>query len=203
MEKRLGFGGFNCLGASRGLLTLTVISVLAIGVGVTRRNLTPPPLEALDPTFMKAVTTAVSQRDVKAILARRPFSGPVEIRLFTSCHEDQHCTVFTTMEFTDVRSEESTVSLRVAVSVLAESDSSHRLSGSSWQVRRTDSATNATSTYAGVFPNLEDLPPTEDSNAITGLLITIQSAIGRALVENGVSPKQDTDQIGRTGARQI
>lgn len=116
---------------------------------------------------------------------------------------DQHCTVFLTMEFTDVRSEESTVSLIVAVSVLADSDFSHKLSGSSWQVRRTDSATNATSTYAGVFPNLEDLPPTDDSNAITGLLITIRSAIGRALVENGVIPKQDTDQIGRVGARQI
>lgn len=38
-------------------------------------------------------------------------------------------------------------------------------------------------------------PSTGDGHAITGLLTSIPSAIGEALVENGVTTKQDTDQL--------
>ena len=203
MEKWVAFGGVNRAGASRGLLTLVGIGLLGFGAGATKWYLTPPRLEALDPVLMRAVTSSVSQHDVKAILAHRPSSGPVHIKLYTSCDEAQHCTVFTAMDFTDALSEQSTVSLRVAVSVLAGSSRSYKISGSSWQVRRTDPATNASATYAGLFSNLGDFPPVGDGKAITGLLVSIQSAIGDALVANGVSPNQDTDQIRIAAARQL
>lgn len=203
METWEAFGGVKRAGASRGLLTLVGIGLLALGAGATKWYPTPPQLEELDPVLMRAVTSSVSQHDVKAILAHRPSSGPVHIKLYTSCDEVQHCTVFTAMDFTDALSEQSTVSLRVAVSVLAGASPSYKISGSSWQVRRTDPATNASATYSGLFSNLVNFPPIGDSKAITALLVSIQSAIEDALLANGVSPNQDTDQIRIAAARQI
>ncbi|MFC5511383.1 hypothetical protein ACFPOU_09640 [Massilia jejuensis] len=189
METWVAFGGVKRAGASRVLPTLVGIGLLALGAGATKWYPTPPQLEELDPVLMRAVTSSVSQHDVKAILAHRPSSsGPVHIKLYTSCDEVQHCTVFTAMDFTDALSEQSTVSLRVAVSVLAGSSASYKICESSWQVRRTDPATDASATYAGLFSNLGHFPPIGDSKAITALLVSIQSAIEDALLENGVSP---------------
>lgn len=107
------------------------------------------------------------------------------------------------MDFTDALSEQSTVSLRVAVSVLTASSASYKISESSWQVRRTDPATNASATYAGLFSNLGHFPPIGDSKAITALLVSMQSAIEDALLANGVSSNQDTDQIRIAAAQQL
>lgn len=203
METWVAFGGVKRAGASRVLPTLVGIGLLALGAGATKWYPTPPQLEELDPVLMRAVTSSVSQHDVKAILAHRPSSGPVHIKLYTSCDEVQHCTVFTAMDFTDALSEQSTVSLRVAVSVLAGSSASYKISESSWQVRRTDPATNASATYAGLFSNLGHFPPIGDSKAITSLLVSMQSAIEDALLANGVSSNQDTDQIRIAAAQQL
>lgn len=203
METWVAFRGVRHAGASQGLLTLIGVTLLAFSAGAAKWNLTRPRLEALDPVLMRAVTSSVSQHDVKSILSHRPSSGPVHIKLYTSCDEVQYCTVFTAMDFTDAQSEQSTVSLRVAVSVLAGSGPSYKISGSSWQVLRTDPATNASTTYSGLFSNLGHFPPVGDSEAITALLVSIRSAIEDALFANGVSPNQDTDQIRIAAARQL
>lgn len=75
METWVAFGGVNRVRASRGLLTLIGIGLLALSAGATKWYLTPPRLEALDPVLMRAVTSSVAQHDVKAILAHRPSRG--------------------------------------------------------------------------------------------------------------------------------
>lgn len=169
--------------AQRGWFLLG-IALLGVGVGFGRSGTSDPalpPLDALDPMFLQAVTASISQHDVKAILTRRRTSGPVHIRLYSTCDTEQRCIIFSTMDFTDTRSSTSTMSLRVAVSVMPEATGAPRAIGSPWQVRTRDRALNASATYGGDFSDLSLLPAMGDDHAIASLLISIHFAINHAL----------------------
>lgn len=186
------WGGIRSAGtqvARRHLLPLLGIGLVVFGVGCARWISAALPLEALDPTFMKAVTASVSPNDVKAILAYRRASGPVHIRLYTSCDPEQRCIILTTMDFTDERSESSTISLKVAVHVMPDTGGAHRTTRASWQIRSFDPSNDGSATYAGDFSTLKDVPFVGDRNAMAGLLISIRSAIGTALRAHGVIAK--------------
>ena len=180
----------------RRLLALLAMGFLGMGVGFAKWNPAPRPLEALDPTLMKAVTASVSPHDVKAVLAHRHASGPVHLQLYTSCDEEQRCTIFTAMDFSDALADTSTISLRVAVRVTPETVGPGNTIGSSWQVLSMNPAIDTHTTYAGDFSDLKDLPAIGDNNAIAGLLTSMQGAISDALRANGVIAKLNTAKVG-------
>ena len=187
--------------AARRLLPLLGIGLLAIGSVFASRGSTPRPLEALDPTFMKAVSASVSQHDVKAILAYQRSSAPVHLRLQTSCDEEQRCTIFTTMDYPHSELHALTVSLRVAVDVIHDRERPHKMIASSWQVRLIDPAVNKRAAYAGDFRDMKGVPQIGDNDAIARLLTAIQLAIGEVLRANGAIVKPITSARGpKTGA---
>ena len=194
MKTWAGVRNVNVVVALR-LLAVLAIGLLETGVGFAKWNPTPRHLEALDPTFMKAVTASVSQHDVKTILAHQRSSGPVHVQLYTSCDEEQRCTILTTMDFSDAQFDASTISLKVAVHVMPETDGPHKTIRSSWQVQSMNAAFDAHTTYAGDFSDLKGLPAIGDNHAIAGLLTAIQAAIRDALGANGVIAKPNTAKV--------
>lgn len=185
METLVGIRRANAK-AVRRLVHFLCIALLGIGVVFASRGPPPPPLEALDPAFMKAVTASVSQKDVEAILAHQRSSAPVHLQLYTSCDDAQRCTIFTTMDFSHSDSHAPTVSLRVAVQVLAGTGSAHGSTASSWQVQASDPTIHQQASYAGDFTDLKDVPPIGENHAIANLLTAIESAIGKVLDSNGM-----------------
>lgn len=180
--------GICCVNATaaRRRLPLLCLGILGIGAVFASRGPSPPPLEKLDPAFMHAVTASLPQRDVKAILAAQHSSAPVDLQLYTSCDEEERCTILTTMEFAQSEPDAPSISLRVAVHVEPDPAGSPRTMASSWQVQKSDSAGTAHAMYAGDFTNLNALFSTGNDKAIASLLSSIQSAIGRVLRANGI-----------------
>ncbi len=194
MENRGALHAVNA-GAARRLLPMLCMGLLVTGVGFTSVVPARPALEALDPMFMKAVTASVSQHDVKAILAHQRSSAPVHLRLFTSCHEENRCTILTTMDFPHSDLHAPAITLRVVTRVIPGTGNSDATIASSWQVQSVHSAIHETTAYAGDFSQLNDVPALGDQSAIAGLLTSIRSAIGNVLDANGVVAQRHTVEI--------
>ncbi len=174
------------------LFPLLCVGLLEANAGIATWAPAPPSLEALDPTFMKAVTASVSQHDVKKILTFQRSAAPVHLRLFTACDALQHCTISTMMDFPGAEHQAPALSLQVAVHVAPGTASARRTTGASWHVQLTDPATNLPSDYGGDFSELNGMAPTDEHEAIASLLVSIQSAIEHVLGANGIVAKPGT-----------
>ncbi|MEJ7806331.1 MAG: hypothetical protein WKG03_10485 [Telluria sp.] len=186
MEK---WENMRSLGARSGrhVLPILCIGLLGIGAAFASRGPARPLLEALDPTFMQAVTATVSQHDVKAILAHQHSNAPVHLRLYTSCDDEQRCTIMTAMDFPDADAPASALSLRVAVHVSPGNGSAHDKVASSWQVQSSSRASHHNALYAGDFRDLTGIPAIGEAHAIANLLTSMQSAIREVLNANGMT----------------
>ncbi len=171
---------------ARMVLSLLCFGILQANAGSASWALAPPSLEALDPTFMKAVTASVSPHDVKKILTFQRSTAPVHLRLFTACDAEQHCTISTMMDFPGAEQQASALSLHVAVHVAPGSASARRTAGASWRVQLTDPATSVPTDYVGDFRELNGMVPADEDKAIASVLVSIQSAIEQVLGANGI-----------------
>lgn len=167
-------------------------ALVVAGLGFPARQPPSVDLKVLDPALMKAVQASVSQRDVEAILYDRRASGPVHLQLYTSCDEAGRCTIFTTMDFPRSTSQPSALSLQIAMQVSSEGGNAHRTVMSTWTVRSIGPALDERIDYAGDFHDLTVLARNGKGGAMVSLLTSIQSAVARVLVANGV-----TTQPGR------
>ena len=171
--------------AARRALPVFCIGLLAIGAAFAGRSSAPSSLEVLDPAFMHAVTATVSQHDVRAILAHQHSTAPVHLRLFTSCDNEQHCTILTAMDFPASAAPASAISLRVAVHVSPDEGSARV--ASTWEVQSNHSTGDQPGRLTGDFHDLAGVPAIGEQRAIANLLTSMQSAIGEVLDANGVS----------------
>lgn len=180
------------IGRPSAWLGLAILGISAVYAG---GRPTSPPLEDLDPLFMQAVTASVSRHDVKAVLAHQHSNAPVDLQLYTSCDEEQRCTVFTTMNFSQAGADSSAISLRVATRVIPAAGNAERTAASAWQVQSIDPAINEHAIYAGDFRDLKQVPPIGDNHAIAGLLTSIDSAIANVLDSHGVTARPSAADV--------
>lgn len=176
----------------RGLLPSFCIGLLGISIVLANRRPTPLPLESLDPAFMKAVTASILQHDVSAILKHQRSSAAVHLQLYTSCDEEQRCTIFTSMDFPRPEVHTSAISLHVTTHVIRNAENAQGATMSSWRVEANGPAIDKRVTYAGNFNDLKNVPRIGEHNAIGSLLTSIRSGIEKVLALNGVIAKPDS-----------
>lgn len=160
--------------------------VLVYGFSLKR----PPPIEALDPAMLKAVTETLSPADVSAILSRQRSTSPVNLQLYSLCDQEQRCKIFTTMIFPGTSGRASTMSLHVTTHVDGLCCGHFRLLHahqhirSSWSIRLSEPGAGANVVeYAGELSDLDSLSAIDEDNAIAHVFVSIHNAVGKVLAE--------------------
>lgn len=185
MTNRTGIHGAVAKAVGR-FLPWFGIGLLGIAIAFASRRPTLPPLEKLDPLFMKAVKASIARRDVQAVLAHQRSSAAVHLQLFSSCAVDRHCTVFTSMAFPGSEVQAPSISLHVAVHVIPGAGNARPTIMSSWEVKTIEPLPERRVSYAGEFDDMSRVPNIGEHNAIASLLTSIRSAVVNVLVADGV-----------------